>query len=169
MKPLPKSPAAKAKEKERRKAIKLRKLERLQKRKEKRAVKSAPKNALKQWSVDVREVGCCAICGATKNLNAHHLLPKERYPQFRLFFINGISLCPTCHKFGTYSAHRNPIWFVLWLRKYRNEQYLWCKQNMGDPSWTKTTNPNVSEKKLESSSPKPSTDGDGLSSPREEL
>lgn len=64
-------------------------------------------------------------------LDAHHLLPKERYPEFAHTDINGICLCPAHHKYDRYSFHRNPVWAVLWLRQNRPEQFNWCKQHMG--------------------------------------
>ncbi len=64
-------------------------------------------------------------------LHAHHLLPKEQYKEFRTKAINGICLCPIHHKFGKFSAHRNPIWFVLWLKRNRREQWEWCVKNLG--------------------------------------
>lgn len=151
MKPLPKQPAAREKEKVRRAAVRARKAERRQRRREKRAARAAPRKALKQWSQIVLAAGKCAVCGIpshpkmkngepVKNkrgkpiwvyLNAHHLLPRERYPELRTEIMNGICLCPIHHKHGKYSFHRNPIWAVIWLRKNRREQYDWCKQNMG--------------------------------------
>lgn len=138
-----------------------REVSRIDRRKAKRAAKAAPRSRLKEWSESVRACGRCAVCGARPSnrfnkdgsikrinrrqadgtivlgepiivpLNAHHLLPKERYPEFRFLPINGICLCPQHHKYSKFSAHRNPIWFTLWLRKHRPEQYVWCKANMG--------------------------------------
>lgn len=127
------TPAAKAKLRIKRQAQRGRLKKRIAARRAKRAVKAAPRKALAEWSLAVRAAGRCAVCGATEHLNAHHLLPKERYPEFRLEVVNGVALCPTCHKFGKFSAHRNPIWFTIWLRRERPEQYFWCKQQMGQP------------------------------------
>jgi 5-methylcytosine-specific restriction endonuclease McrA len=127
------TPAAKAKLRIKKQAQRERLKKRIAARKAKRAVKAAPRKALAQWSLAVRACGCCVVCGATAHLNAHHLLPKERYPEFKLLTINGVPLCPGCHKFSKYSAHRNPIWFTLWLRANRREQYQWAKQHMGSP------------------------------------
>lgn len=122
-------------------------------RKLKRALKAAPKNRLSAWAGSTVAVGRCAVCGVgnvqrmnpdgtpRKNkrggpiiawLHAHHLLPKERYPEFKFEPVNGVALCPSHHKFGRYSAHRNPIWFVVWLRRHRPEQYAWAKAHMGE-------------------------------------
>lgn len=123
-------------------------------RKERRAKKAAPRQALSAWAREVVSCGACAVCGVGVHrkldkkgrpklnkkgmpilvpLHAHHLLPKERYPELRCEPMNGICLCPLHHKFDKYSAHRNPIWFVLWLRRHRYQQYLWCKARIGDP------------------------------------
>ena len=59
-------------------------------------------------------------------VQAHHLLPKERYPEFKLDPNNGIPLCAKHHKFGRQSAHRNPIWFAVWLRARHPEVWTWC-------------------------------------------
>lgn len=127
--------ARKAKQREKLKAQrerrKTREAERKAKRKAKREAKAAPKNKLAAWSAEVRKDGRCMVCGATEYLNAHHVLPKERYPEYRFEPKNGVCLCPTHHKFGTYSAHRSPIWFALWLRINRPEQYQWCESHLG--------------------------------------
>lgn len=127
------TPAAKAKLRIKKQAQRERLKKRVAARRAKRAVKAAPRKALAEWSLAVRACGCCAVCGATAHLNAHHLLPKERYPEFKLVVTNGVALCPTCHKWGKFSAHRNPIWFTIWLRRARPLQYSWAKQNMGQP------------------------------------
>jgi hypothetical protein len=59
-------------------------------------------------------------------LNAHHLLPREVYPQFKLEVENGITLCAKHHKCDRFSFHRNPIWAAAWLETNRPEQYAWC-------------------------------------------
>ena len=102
----------------------------------KRKVKAAPKKALAAWSQEVRSEGVCCVpgCGATDNLQAHHILPKERYPEFKTHLTNGVVLCPLHHKFGRYSAHRNPLWFVLMLRREYPEIYAWAKANVGSDS-----------------------------------
>lgn len=123
---------------------------RVQKRKAHREAKAAPRRALAEWSEEVRSCGKCAVCGrrpvmiekvnkkgVTRKawewvLNAHHLLPKERYKSLRTNPMNGICLCPTCHKYGKKSFHRNPIWAVRWLMRYRPGQYKWCIKHLDD-------------------------------------
>ena len=70
-----------------------------------------------KWSRKIRDRdGKCLVCGKSdKRLNAHHLVPRQII-KFRHELNNGISLCVTHHNFGTYSAHKNPIWFYNWLK-----------------------------------------------------
>lgn len=110
----------------------MRKVKKLTKARIHRKALAARRKTLREWSVKVRAAGRCAVCGSKKFLNAHHLLPKERYPQFATTLENGICLCPLHHKWGAFSFHRNPIWSVLWLRAWRPGSYKWCKNNMGD-------------------------------------
>jgi len=59
----------------------------------------------------------CALCGNEKLLNAHHIIPRE-IKETRHMIENGVALCPKHHKFDkTYSAHRNPLWFIIQLEK----------------------------------------------------
>lgn len=81
----------------------------------------------REWSktVRARAGNRCELCGAEKYLNAHHILPKERYKEYRYELTNGISLCPSCHKWGKYSAHRNPIFFAEKLKEKYIYRYEW--------------------------------------------
>jgi hypothetical protein len=72
----------------------------------------------------------CAVCKSPDHLNAHHILPKERYPHLKLELINGVSLCVRHHKFGKLSAHTNAIWFSWWLEWHRWDQFRWALDNM---------------------------------------
>jgi len=53
---------------------------------------------LYSWSLDIRKDQSCVYCGDCKNLNAHHLLPKHKYPGLMLLENNGVPLCDTCHR-----------------------------------------------------------------------
>ena len=67
----------------------------------------------------------CQICGPSKFnkvLNAHHLLPKE-FNEFRWLLDNGMILCVRHHTLGKFSAHKNPVWFTLWLAKNKPDVY----------------------------------------------
>ena len=86
----------------------------------------------KEWrAAIVKEYkGQCVICGDKKMPNAHHIIPKN-FLETRWDEKNGILLCPKHHKFGKFSAHKNPLWFIpklgqCELKKY---QYLMKKLN----------------------------------------
>jgi 5-methylcytosine-specific restriction endonuclease McrA len=94
--------------------------------------RTAKRKALGQWSLDVRarDNHQCCVCGSSNDLNSHHLIPKERFPQFQYDLANGIAVCPNCHKFGSYSAHRHPIWFSEWLRANRPDQFAYVTDRL---------------------------------------
>jgi len=74
-----------------------------------------------KWREEVlkRDGYTCVVCGhGKKYLNAHHLIPRN-FKQFALCVDNGLTLCPGCHTLAPHSAHKNPIWFVSWMRKHR--------------------------------------------------
>lgn len=71
----------------------------------------------KEWAkaVKERDGNKCAVCGTTKLLNAHHILPRE-IKELRHTLWNGITLCPKHHRFSReLSAHQNPVAFWLWF------------------------------------------------------
>lgn len=77
------------------------------------------------WSEYIRREGVCEVCGATENLNAHHLIPWEN-AETRHNPNNGISLCPRCHKWNNIlSAHQGTIMFADWLRINKPDKYNW--------------------------------------------
>jgi hypothetical protein len=128
--------ARREKKQAKRRAAKERERLRIQRRKAKRAIKAAPRLALSAFNREGREQGYCDVCGPEipiepGKLHSHHILPKERYPEFKLERINQAILCPLHHKFGRWSAHRNPIWFVIWLKKNFPEKYRWAKEHIG--------------------------------------
>jgi 5-methylcytosine-specific restriction endonuclease McrA len=95
-----------------------------------RRARRNPERALRRkklvkWSKDVRtrDGNKCAYCGGIKYLNAHHLLPKEIYPEYQFELWVGLTLCGMkCHR---RFAHWNGLAFAIWLRKNRPEQ--WAK------------------------------------------
>jgi hypothetical protein len=94
--------------------------------------RTAKRKNLSEWSKQVRERdGECIVCKSKNHLNAHHILAKETYEEFMFENQNGVSLCPIHHKFGKYSAHKNPIWFVKFLQDFRADQYTWACANAG--------------------------------------
>ena len=41
----------------------------------------------------------CRDCGATENLEAHHIFSKSKHPDRILEIDNGTTLCEPCHKY----------------------------------------------------------------------
>ena len=82
------------------------------------------------WSKEIRSIGHCEICLSIKNLNTHHILDKRFYPEYRFEKDNLICLCVKCHKFGKYSAHKNPVFFANWLRNFKPEQCAWVMEHL---------------------------------------
>ena len=71
----------------------------------------------------IRDKGECAICGrGPRYLNLSHIIPEE-ITQFNLVLDNVLMLCPSHHKLGNWSFHKNPIWFAEWLKEHRPNQY----------------------------------------------
>jgi 5-methylcytosine-specific restriction endonuclease McrA len=44
-----------------------------------------------------RDGNKCRICGATKDLTAHHITDRSKMPNGGYTMANGITLCPPCH------------------------------------------------------------------------
>jgi len=40
----------------------------------------------------------CVLCGSSKLINVHHILPKKIYRKYLLDFRNGIPFCYKCHR-----------------------------------------------------------------------
>jgi len=54
--------------------------------------------ALDSWSRVIRKRDKkCQLCGSTKELVAHHILYKSKFPELSLNINNGITLCKKCH------------------------------------------------------------------------
>ena len=65
----------------------------------------------------------CALCPETKRINCHHIIPRE-IKMFRWDEKNAIALCPKHHKFGLFSAHKNPLWFFGIAKNMIDFEYL---------------------------------------------
>lgn len=54
---------------------------------------------LKEWRDKVlgRDGYICQKCGARENLVAHHIGPRDEYPNLKLDINNGVTLCRECH------------------------------------------------------------------------
>ena len=126
------------------------------KKEEKNAAKKAKREGLKVWSETVRnhDGHRCIVCGCRPHkittrryskkikrwrlhvryggLDAHHLLDRVNYPEQRTDPRNGVTLCPQHHKWATFSAHRNPFWFVHWIRAHRPVQYNYVMAHVGE-------------------------------------
>jgi hypothetical protein len=82
--------------------------------------------------IKIKAGGRCEVCGtpttkkAIKNkcysLNSHHVVGRGNL-NLRWDIRNGACLCVRHHKFGIYSAHENPIWFINWFKTHRPEDY----------------------------------------------
>lgn len=74
---------------------------------------------------------CCQICHKNgknndgKGLNAHHLIPRN-FTKYAYNVDNGLTLCPGCHSLARFSAHKNPIWFTMWLKENKRDTYNLC-------------------------------------------
>jgi len=55
------------------------------------------KAKLKAWSLRVRKMGKCNVCGNTENLSAHHLYDKNTHSTLKYQDENGVCLCQDCH------------------------------------------------------------------------
>ena len=108
--------------------VKIKKPKKITKAKLKSLARTAKRKALSEWSKAVRnrDGNKCAVCGKTEHLNAHHILNKTKFPQYRLELICGIALCPSCHQFGKFAAETNVIFFANFLIKNRPEQWNWA-------------------------------------------
>ena len=120
------------------------------KKEKKKKLDSIPKinrKLLKLWSEAVRERDgfSCAYCGVKKGdvnkfnpenkvkIDAHHALQKYiKDCPLKFEIKNGISLCPSHHKFnGETSAHKSPIVFYEWFRLTHPERHNFILNNSG--------------------------------------
>ena len=117
-------------------AKKEKKEKKLTKRKLQSMARTAKRKALQAWSVSVRQRdgNKCLVCGNVEYIQAHHVIPKERFPEYMFEIMNGVSLCPSCHKYGSFSFHRHPCWSVLWLQENRPDQYAWVVERSKRPT-----------------------------------
>jgi len=77
------------------------------------------------WSTGIkaRANWCCAICGDSRYIAAHHIIPRE-HREYRYADDNGLPLCRKHHKFSRIiSAHNNPLAFFIWMESFRPELF----------------------------------------------
>jgi len=77
----------------------------------------------------------CIVCGKNlalgniHNMQAHHVLAKETYPELKLDPMNGVTLCYYDHKNSPQSPHLNALAFVETVLKIKKpEQYEYLKK-----------------------------------------
>lgn len=111
---------------------------RITKAKQKKLDRIAANKAMKEWTrmVKERDGYVCQMCRTAyllkpRGLNAAHIIPRT-VKETALDLMNGISLCASCHEFGNWSFHKNPIYFSNWLRRYKIDQYMYLLQKMAD-------------------------------------
>ena len=86
-------------------------------------LKKERKQKDKEWATIVKKLQpTCLICNSTINLNSHHIISRE-IERTRFNILNGVTLCAKHHKWGIFSAHRNPAWFLYKLMKKQRESY----------------------------------------------
>ena len=117
------------------------------KKKKRKKLDSIPKinrRLFKLWSLAVRDrvENRCEFCGAIKGdigpngnpinkIDAHHLLPRDiKDCPLKFDIMNGVAVCPFCHKFGMPSFHRDPITTVAWLQAQRPERHTYVLNNI---------------------------------------
>lgn len=84
----------------------------------------------KLWSEIIRAERGCVFCDNT-NVQAHHILTKGSYPQYRHEIQNGIPVCYQHHmgqRRGLISAHGSPMAFMDWLKEHRRWQWEWVQE-----------------------------------------
>ena len=52
---------------------------------------------VRTWTKQIISKGKCEKCGATENLEAHHIIKWADYPKGRVDLENGMCLCHKCH------------------------------------------------------------------------
>ena len=64
------------------------------------------KMALMAWSKTVRKRDkVCQVCGADKELQAHHIIHRSKNPELSFNINNGITLCKFCHNEAHYKTN----------------------------------------------------------------
>ncbi len=102
-------------------------------------IRSLKKKAFDLWSLKVRKIGICALCGAKYKevnlkgkpiiLNAHHLISRNTSNILAWDVKNGISLCQNCHKFKNNGPHKNGLIFTNWYIKNYPSTYQYLLDN----------------------------------------
>ena len=60
--------------------------------------KNISQRTLTAWALQVKEkTPFCEWCYSEDNLEAHHIMPKAKFPQYALDLKNGRTMCQYCH------------------------------------------------------------------------
>jgi len=109
----------------------------------KKKLDSIPKinrRLFKLWSLAVRDRAehKCEYCGISKGeihinsdgkpiktkIDSHHLLSRDiKDCPLKFDILNSIAVCPTHHKWGIPSFHRDPVDTITWLQKHHPDRY----------------------------------------------
>lgn len=68
---------------------------------------------VRKWKKDVLRKGKCEVCGATEQLEAHHIIHWSEYPMGRVDVNNGMCLCHKCHT----DEHKNERVYNLMISR----------------------------------------------------
>ena len=77
----------------------------------------------------------CYRCFSKKNIEAHHIYPKSKYPKKAYMLKNGVALCRNCHRVAKDSYHSmygvkgNPKLFNEWIRKTAKKRKIYKMSN----------------------------------------
>lgn len=79
-----------------------------------------------KWRREVKERdGKCQVCGATWDLEVHHVVTRGK-EKFRHLLENGITLCAVCHQW----AHNAPAAFARDMKATSPEHYaMWLRRH----------------------------------------
>ena len=107
--------------------------------KEKRLAKRQKKEGMKEWVrlVKERDNYVCQLCGKKMDplkpagFAAHHILPRT-IKELACDVNNGITLCSYCHHWSPFAVHQNCIYFSLWLKIHRKEQYDYLVEKLNE-------------------------------------
>jgi hypothetical protein len=89
------------------------------------------------WSLQIRSVGSCEVCGTTTaQLNAHHILEKSVWLNLRHDLSNGICLCVQHHTFSRDCCPHGNLpaieAFMDWLKEFRPGVWEWYLEHKED-------------------------------------
>lgn len=95
----------------------------------------------KEWkdlrlTIIERDKGCIVCPNKTTEtlLHVHHIIPEgfKQFDRYRTDPTNLVTLCPTHHLMGKWSAHKNPIWFRQWMNTHRKGTLELAEQRLED-------------------------------------